>query len=37
MEDEDQEADINAEIFLEIDVFGMMDLAADERTGNEDF
>ena len=38
MEDQDQEVDINAEIFLEIDIFGMMDLAAaDERIGNENF
>ena len=32
----EQEEDIDGEIFLEIDIFGMLDLADDERTNNED-
>ena len=37
VEEQDEEVDLNTEIFLEIDLFGMMELAADERTDNDDF
>ena len=33
---DEEEEDIHGEIFLEIDIFEMLDLADDERTNNED-
>ena len=34
---DNQEEDIHGEIFFAIETFGMLDLADDERTNNEDF